>query len=183
MLTEKALLKTSRPPLGLLQFNTQTPKNVEQLLRNLSGVSPAEQDSHTERTYFSCTAGIQMIQPHKTYNQSRSILIQKSTSKQAIFTTISLVELIENIFENSGTYPNLQFHPLVIPINRFHFEVNSHCANKGWCESVIGVSEEEGCFAHAAVANDQKFEHVIKILIGSIFLPVSGICHWSHLRK
>lgn len=61
-------------------------------------------------------------------------------------------------------------------------EVNAHCANKGRGEGVVSVAEQEGSLSHTAVANDQDFEHVIKVLVNCIFLPLLVLSS-SHLRK
>ena len=44
-------------------------------------------------------------------------------------------------------------------------------------EGIVGVAEQEGSFAHAAVADDQQFEHVVEILVGGILLPPVVLTH------
>lgn len=170
----------------LLQFNnTLTPDTEKHQLKTKikSLISQLKQQHKENLRRESYAAGIKRKKSHtKHINTDFVVHNNNLISKQASF-VMSLLGLVWDIVENAGTYPNLQFHPLIIPINCFHFEVNSYCADKGWRESVISISEEEGCFTHTAVPNDQEFEHVIKVLIRSIFLPVSGICYWSHLEK
>lgn len=79
-------------------------------------------------------------------------------------------------------YPNLQLHPLVISVNGLHLKVNSHRANKGRCERIIGIPEKKGGLPHAAVPNDQKFKHVVKVLVWDISMSISRICGWGHLQ-
>lgn len=80
------------------------------------------------------------------------------------------------------SYPDLQFDPLVILVHSLHFEVDSHCADEGRSEGVIGVAEQEGRLAYAAVANDQQLKHVVKVLVPPLSLPFR-ILSGSHLQK
>lgn len=54
-------------------------------------------------------------------------------------------------------------------VDSLHLEVNAHSADEGWSKGVVGIAEEEGGFANTAVADDEQFEHVVEILVGSIF--------------
>ena len=77
--------------------------------------------------------------------------------------------------------PNLQLDSLVVSKNRLHFEIDSHCWHESWSERIISISEKKWCLSHSRISNDQKFEHVIEILVGRIFLPlfVVGVRHVS----
>ena len=89
-------------------------------------------------------------------------------------------------FFHSGTintHPNLKFYSLVLPENCLDFEINSHCAYKRWCEWVICISEEERCFTYWAVTDDEKFKHVIKVLVCGVFLPFVVYWCWCHLKN
>lgn len=81
--------------------------------------------------------------------------------------------------DEKQTHPYLKFNSFVLSEHCFDFEVNADCADKGRGEGVVCVTEEEGGLAHAAVAYNQQLEHVVKILVGSIFLPfaVTRRCH------
>lgn len=68
-----------------------------------------------------------------------------------------------------------------MPEDGLHFEVDSDGGHECGRERVIGVSEEEARLAHARVADDEQFEHVVKVLIGCIFLPL-GISTAGHLE-
>ena len=73
-------------------------------------------------------------------------------------------------------YPYLKFDPFVLAEDGLDFEINANSGNKGRSERVVGVAEEEAGLAHRAVANDQQLEHVVKVLVGSVFLPGSTLC-------
>lgn len=75
------------------------------------------------------------------------------------------------------TYPNLQLHSLLVAVDCLHLKVDAHGADEGWGEGVIRIAEEEGSFANTAVANDEQFEHVVKILVRSIFDSGFTISH------
>lgn len=75
------------------------------------------------------------------------------------------------------THPDLQLHSLLMAVDSLHLEVNAHSADEGRSEGVVGIAEEEGGFANAAVADDEQFEHVVKILVGSIFDSSFTISH------
>lgn len=75
-----------------------------------------------------------------------------------------------------GCVPNLKFDSLVIPKNRLDLEVYPYCTDEGRREGVVGVAEEEGSLAHGRVANNQEFEHVVKVLVGGILLPAVILC-------
>lgn len=70
------------------------------------------------------------------------------------------------------TYPNLQLHAFVLAEDRLHLEVDAHRAHEGRGERVVGVAKQKRRLAHAAVANDQNLEHVVKVLVDRILLPV-----------
>lgn len=63
------------------------------------------------------------------------------------------------------SHPNLQLYPLVVPVDGLDLEVDAYCADKGRCERVICVTEEEGGLSDAAVPDDEDFKHVIKVLV------------------
>lgn len=71
----------------------------------------------------------------------------------------------------SGCVPNLQLHSFVVPEDRLDLEVNADGADEGRGEGVVSVAEEEGGLAHRRVADDEKFKHVVEVLVGGIFLP------------
>ena len=75
------------------------------------------------------------------------------------------------------THPNLQLHSLLVAVDSLHLKVYAHSADEGWGEGVIGIAEEEGSFANTAVANDEQFEHVVKILVRSILDSSFTISH------
>lgn len=64
----------------------------------------------------------------------------------------------------------MQLDSLVIANDSLHFEVDADSGDEGACERVVGVAKEEGGFTHAAVADDEQLEHVVEVLIGSVFL-------------
>lgn len=71
------------------------------------------------------------------------------------------------------TYPDLKFNSFIVSKDGFHFKVNANSADKGARKRVVGISEQERSLANATIADDQQFEHVVEILIGRIFLPLS----------
>lgn len=75
-----------------------------------------------------------------------------------------------------SSYPDLQFNPLVIPVDSLHLKVDANCADKGRREGVVGVAEQEGGFSNAAVADDEDLEHIIKVLVRGLLLPVGCCC-------
>lgn len=76
-----------------------------------------------------------------------------------------------------STHPDLQLHSLLMAVDCLHLEVDAHSADEGWGEGVISIAEEEGGFANTAVADDEQFEHVVKILVGGIFDSSFTISH------
>lgn len=84
------------------------------------------------------------------------------------------------------TYPDLQLDPLVVAEDRFDLEVDAYGADEGRGKGVIGVAEQEAGFAHAAVANNQELEHIIKVLISCVFLrgllQQARVVHRRHLE-
>lgn len=79
-------------------------------------------------------------------------------------------------------HPDLQLYPLVIPVDGLDFKVDAHCADKGRCEWVVCITEKEGGLSDAAVADDEDFKHVIKVLLRRLLLAIWGICR-RHLGK
>lgn len=71
--------------------------------------------------------------------------------------------------------PDLQLDPLVVAVDCLDLEVDAHSADKGGREGVIGISEQEGRLAHAAVANEQQLEHVVEVLVRCIPLACWGV--------
>jgi hypothetical protein len=82
--------------------------------------------------------------------------------------------------EKLASYPYLQLDPLVVSEDSLHFEVNSHGGDKRRREGIICVAKEKRCLSHTRVADDEKFEHVVEVLVCGIFLPF-GILS-SHLK-
>lgn len=78
-------------------------------------------------------------------------------------------------------YPNLQLNSFFIFENRFYFEIDPNRAYKCRCKGIISISEQEGGFSNTAVADNEQFEHVIKVLVRCIFLAISGILNGCHL--
>ena len=80
-------------------------------------------------------------------------------------------------FQQAGSpHPYLQLHPLLVPVDGLHLEVDAHRADEGRREGVVCVAEEEGGLPHAAVTNDQDLEHVVEVLIRSLLLSIASIC-------
>lgn len=73
---------------------------------------------------------------------------------------------------NCKTYPNLKLDTLVLSEDSLDFEVNAHRAHEGWGKRIVGITKEERCLAHAAIANDQYLEHIVKVLVHGILLPI-----------
>lgn len=71
--------------------------------------------------------------------------------------------------------PDLQLDPLVMAVDSLDLEVDAHSADEGRCERVIRVAEQEGCLAHTAVANKQKLEHVVEVLVRCIPWARQGV--------
>jgi hypothetical protein len=69
------------------------------------------------------------------------------------------------------SYPNLKFDTLVVPKDCLDLEVDAHGRDEGRSERVVGVAEQEGRFADAAVADDEQLEHVVKVLVRLVLLP------------
>lgn len=63
------------------------------------------------------------------------------------------------------TYPNLELDSLFISEHSFYFEIDPDGADECGREGVVRVAEQKGSFAHTAVANNEQFEHVVKVLI------------------
>lgn len=70
------------------------------------------------------------------------------------------------------THPDLQFNAFVVPEDGLYFKVDSHRWDEGRRKGVIGIAEQETRLAHTGVADDEQFEHVVKVLVRSIFLPL-----------
>lgn len=79
-------------------------------------------------------------------------------------------------------HPDLQLYPLVVPVDGLDFKVDAHRADEGRRERVVCVAEQEGGLSDTAVANDEDFKHVIKVLLRDLLLAVCGICR-RHLNK
>lgn len=71
------------------------------------------------------------------------------------------------------TYPDLKFNSFIVSKDGFHFKVDANSADKGARKRVVGIAEQERSLANATIADDQQLEHVVEILIGRIFLPLS----------
>lgn len=77
-----------------------------------------------------------------------------------------------------AAYPYLQLDPLVVSEDSLHFEVNSHSGDERRREGIICVSKEKRRLSHTRVADDEKFEHVVEVLVCGIFLPFGILsCH------
>jgi len=59
-------------------------------------------------------------------------------------------------------------------VDGFDLEINSDGTDKRRSERVIRVAEQERGFAHTAVADDEKFEHVVEVLVGGILDSTRG---------
>lgn len=75
------------------------------------------------------------------------------------------------------THPDLQLHSLLMAVDCLHLEIDAHSADKGWSEGVISIAEEKGGLANTAVADDEQFEHVVKILVRGILDSGFTISH------
>lgn len=71
----------------------------------------------------------------------------------------------------TGTHPDLEFDPLVVPEHGLHFEVDADRGHERGRETVVGVPEQERSLADATVADDQQLEHVVEVLVGALLLP------------
>ena len=74
-------------------------------------------------------------------------------------------------------YPDLEFDALVLAEDGLDFEVDADGGDEGGCEGVVRVAEQERRLAHAAVADDQQFEHVVEVLVRRILLPPVVLAH------
>lgn len=82
------------------------------------------------------------------------------------------------------TYPNLKLDSLFIFENSFDFEIDANRADKRRGKGVVRVAEQERCFSHAAIANDQQLEHVVEVLVRRrVLLAKPGILCRGHLRE
>lgn len=79
------------------------------------------------------------------------------------------------------THPDLELDPLVVPVNRLHFEVDANSADEGVAEGIVCVPEQKAGFANAAVTNDEQLEHVVEVLVWAIFLAET-VVSFSHLE-
>lgn len=79
-----------------------------------------------------------------------------------------------------STHPNLQLDPLVMSIDCLDLEVDAHCAHKSRGEGVVGIAEQEGGLAHTAIPDQEQFEHVVKVLVGSIPWAGRGLTSRRH---
>lgn len=94
----------------------------------------------------------------------------------------SLEEHPHSIRHVKCAHPYLQFDPLVVAVHRLDFEVDAHRADEWVAEGVVCVAEQKGGLTHAAVADDEQFEHVVKILVRAIPLAVALVC-FRHLGR
>jgi len=119
------------------------------------------------------------IRPHKTNRGQTSSTHLNSKATHAA-TRLYVLERT-----SIDTYPDLEFHALVVPKYGLHLKVNAHRGDEGGCEAIVGVAEEEAGLAHAGVANDEQLEHVVKVLVGGILLPlgVSATRHFIRLER
>ena len=74
-----------------------------------------------------------------------------------------------------GTYPDLQFDSLVLPEHCLHLKIDAYSGDEGRGEAIVSITEQEGSFTHTAVSYDQKFEHVVKVLVCRVLLPFTVI--------
>lgn len=88
---------------------------------------------------------------------------------------------IEEHCQFKVTYPNLELDPLFIFEYSFYFEIDPNCADECRCKGVIRITEQKRCLPHTAVADDQQFEHVVKVLVRGVFLAIPGILGRGHL--
>lgn len=111
-------------------------------------------------------------------NQAQ-LQINRSTQKDGLHVTDIACKL--RLRPRPSTYPNLQLDSLVVLVDGFNFEVDAHRADKGGGEGVVCVAEQERRLAHTAVADDQQFEHIVKVLVSP--LPLSlRVLGGSHLQ-
>lgn len=80
-----------------------------------------------------------------------------------------------------GTHPYLKLDALVMAEDSLDFEVDAYGGDEGGGEGVVSVSEEERSLADAAVAYDKQLEHVVKVLVSCIFLPLGLALTTCHL--
>ena len=78
--------------------------------------------------------------------------------------------------EIQKSYPYLKLDPFVLSEDGLDFEINPHGGNKGRGERIVGIAEKEAGLAHRAVPDDEEFEHVVEVLVGSVFLPRASLC-------
>lgn len=81
----------------------------------------------------------------------------------------------------SWTHPDLQLDPLIVSVDGLDLEVDAYSADKGRREGVVCIAEEERCLAHAAVSDDEDFEHVVEVLVRRFLLPIASVCGRCHL--
>ena len=78
--------------------------------------------------------------------------------------------------QGDRTHPYLELDSLVLSEDGFDLEVYAYGADKRRGERVVCIAEEEGRLAHTAVPDDKQLEHVVKVLVSRIFLPLTVIC-------
>lgn len=81
------------------------------------------------------------------------------------------------------SYPNLQFDPLVVPVDGFDLEVDADGADECRRERVVSIAEQEAGLSHAAVPDDQDLKHVIKGLIYRVSVSIMRLINRRHLRE
>jgi len=75
----------------------------------------------------------------------------------------------------SPTNPDLKLEALVVPADGLDLEVDAHRADEGRGEGSVCEAEQEGRLPHAAVADDQQLEHVVKALVGAVSLLLARL--------
>lgn len=76
----------------------------------------------------------------------------------------------------------MQFNAFVIAKDGLHFEIDADRRDESGCETIVCVSKQETGFPDTRITDNQQFEHVIEVLIGSILLPFR-VTTASHLKE
>lgn len=82
----------------------------------------------------------------------------------------------------SSCIPYLQLYPFILPEDRLHLKINPDRRNERRRERIIGITEKEWGFTNARIADYEQLKHIIEILVGCIFGPLTTV-RWSHLQK
>ena len=77
-------------------------------------------------------------------------------------------------------YPDLQFDAFVVPVDGLDFKIDAHGGHEGGREGVVCVAEEKRRLPHRGVADDEQLEHVVKVLVRRVLLPLSVAGALSH---